>query len=145
MKLKFKLQALLLLKLQQQEDALLQYARSIQQKHSVQKKYEFLQKQLSACEDWIVQKESFSCQQHVMQLQQLARLNASLKNVKDHLEVLQQEEQKRLNAYLLAKKDVAVLEKLQEKSRQKVLQSYISLDALERENWVQGVYRRKTI
>lgn len=142
MKLKFKLQALLLLKRQRQESTLLQYARSVQQKNTVQQKYNLLQKQLNACEDWVAQEKDFSGQQHIMQLQQLARLNTSLKSVKNHLAVLQQEEQKRLHEYLCAKKDVAVLEKLQEKSRQKILQTYMTLDSLENENWVQAFYRK---
>lgn len=142
MKLKFKLQALLLLKRQRQESTLLQYARAVQQKNSVQQKYDSLQDQLKACEDWVAQEKDFSGQQHIMQLQQLARLNTSLKSVEDHLKVLEQEEQKRLHEYLVAKKDVAVLEKLQEKSRQKILQTYTALDALENENWVQAFYRK---
>ena len=77
-----------------------------------------------------------------MQLRQLARLNTSLKSVQNHLKVLEQEEQKRLHEYLVAKKDVAVLEKLQEKSRQRMLQEYMALDALENENWVQAFYRK---
>ena len=142
MKFKFKLQALLLLKRQRQESTLLQYARAIQQKDSVRQKYQFLKQQLKACEDWISQERVFSGQQHIMQLQQLSRLNTSLKNVENHLNVLQREEQKRLHEYLVAKKDVAILEKLQEKSRQKILQTYTALDALENENWIQAFYRK---
>ena len=142
MKLKFKLQALLLLKRQRQESTLLQYARAVQQKNSVQQKYNLLQEQLKACEDWVAQSKDFSGQQHLMQLQQLARLNTSLKSVEDHLAVLQQEEQKRLHEYLIAKKDVAVLEKLEEKSRQKFLQACATFDALENENLVQAFYRK---
>ena len=142
MKIKFKLKALLLLKRQRQENTLLQYARAVQQKCSVQQKRNALQKSLKSCEDWVAQETCFSGQQHIMQLQQLARLNTSLKSVEDHLKILEQEEQKRLHEYLVAKKDVAVLEKLQEKSRQKVLQECMTLDALENENWVQAFYRR---
>ncbi|MGX8716879.1 MAG: hypothetical protein ACSW8C_02725 [bacterium] len=142
MKLKFKLQALLLLKRQRQESTLLQYARAVQQKNSVQQKYNLLQSQLKACEDWVAQSKDFSGQQHLMQLQQLARLNTSLKSVENHLAILQQEEQKRLHEYLVAKKDVAVLEKLAEKSRQKFLQACATFDALENENWVQAFYRK---
>ena len=142
MKLKFKLQALLLLKRQRQESTLLQYARAVQQKNTVQQKYNALQEQLKACENWIAKEKDFSGQQHLMQLQQLARLNTSLKSVENHLNVLQQEEQNRLHEYLVAKKDVAVLEKLQEKSRLKTLQIYTAVDALENENWVQAFYRK---
>lgn len=142
MKLKFKLQALLLLKRQRQENTLMQYARAVQQKNSVQQKYNLLKNQLKACEDWVAQSKDFSGQQHLMQLQQLARLNTSLKSVENHLTILQQEEQKRLHEYLMAKKDVAVLEKLEEKSRQKFLQAYATFDALENENWVQAFYRK---
>ena len=142
MKLKFKLQALLLLKRQRQESTLLQYARSVQQRNSVQQKYSALQEQLKACEDWVTKEKDFSGQQHLMQLQQLARLNTSLKSVENHLKLLQQEEQKRLHEYLTAKKDVAVLEKLQGKARLKTLQTYTALDALENENWVQAFYRK---
>ena len=101
-----------------------------------------MKQQLKACEDWISQERVFSGQQHIMQLQQLSRLNTSLKNVENHLNVLQREEQKRLHEYLVAKKDVAILEKLQEKSRQKILQTYTALDALENENWIQAFYRK---
>ena len=142
MKLKFKLQALLLLKRQRQESTLLQYARAVQQKNSVQQKYNSLKKQLKDCEVWVGQAKDFSGQQHIMQLQQLAYLNTSWKSVENHLKVLEQEEQKRLHDYLVAKKDVAVLEKLQEKSRQKLLQMYATFDALENENWVQAFYRK---
>lgn len=142
MKIKFKLQALLLLKRQRQENTLLQYARAVQQKNSVQQKYNALQKQLKACEDWVAQEKDFSGQQHIMQLRQLARLNTSLKSVENHLKLLEQEEQKRLHEYLIAKKDVVVLEKLQEKLRQRMLQEYTALDALENENWVQAFYRK---
>lgn len=142
MKLKFKLQALLLLKKQREEHALVQYARAVQQKNSVQQKYKLLKKQLKACEDWVVQENTLFGQQHIMQLQQLTRLNTSLKSVEDHLGVLQKEEQKRLQDYLVSKKDVAVLEKLQEKLRQKVLQTHITTDMFENENWVQGFYRK---
>ena len=142
MRLNFKLQALLLLKRQRQESSLLQYARAVQQKNSVQQKYNFLKKQLKACEDWVAQGKDFSGQQHIMQLQQIARLNTSLKSVEDHLKILEQEEQKRLREYLVAKKDVAVLEKLREKSQQKMLQTCMALDALENENWVQAFYRK---
>ena len=90
MKLKFKLQALLLLKRQRQESTLLQYARAVQQKNTVQQKYNALQEQLKACENWIAKEKDFSGQQHLMQLQQLARLNTSLKSVENHLNVLQQ-------------------------------------------------------
>lgn len=142
MKLKFKLQALLLLKRQRQETTLLQYARAVQQKNSVQQKYNLLQNQLKACENWVVQEKDFSGQQHIMQLRQLARLNTSIKNVGEHLEILEKEEKKRLHEYLVAKKDVAILEKLEEKSRQKILQTCMALDALENENWVQAFYRK---
>ena len=142
MKLNFKLQALLLLEKQREEHALLQYARAVQQKNSVQQKYKLLQKRLKTCEAWVVQGSAFFCQQHIMQLQQLARLNTSLKSVEDHLGVLQKEEQKRLHDYLVSKKDVAVLEKLQEKLLHRVLQTYIARDRLENENWLQGCYRK---
>lgn len=142
MKLKFKLQVLLLLKKQKQEQALLQYARSVQQVNTIYKKYQQLCEKLRACESWVVKDNAFSCQQHILHLQQLEHLNASVKSVKQHLDVLKEEEKKRLDHFLEMKKDVAVLEKIKEKQRIKFLKCFEMKEAKERDEWTQGHYRK---
>ena len=142
MKLKYRLQALLLLKKQKQEQALLQYARTVQQVNVIYKKYQQLCEKLQACESWIVKDKAFSCQQHVLHLQQLEYLNVSVKSVKQHLEVLKQEEKKRLDHFLETKKEVAILEKIKEKQMIKFRKIFEDNEAKERDDWAQGHYRK---
>ena len=142
MKLTFKLQALLLLKKQKQERALLQYARTVQQVNTISKKYQQLCEKLHACESWVMKDKAFSCQQHVLHLQQLEHLNVTVKSVKQHLEVLKEEEKKRLDYFLETKKDVAILEKMKEKQMLKTLKHFAAVEAKERDEWAQGHYRK---
>ena len=142
MKLKFKLQALLLLKKQKQEQALLQYARTVQQVNTIHKKYQQLCEKLRACEDWVMGEESFSSQQHILHLKQLEHLNITVKSVSQHLEVLKKEEQKRLDHFLETKKDVAVLEKIREKHMIKFCETFEMNESKERDDWTQGHYRK---
>lgn len=142
MKLKFKLQALLLLKKQKQEQALLLYARTMQQVNTIYKKYQQLREKLRACEAWVVEDKAFSCQQHILHLQQLEYLNASVKSVKQHLDVLKEEEKKRLDHFLEMKKDVAALERIKEKQRIKILKELEANESKERDEWAQGYYRK---
>ena len=142
MKLKFKLQALMLLREQRREQALLQYARSIKQTNTIRKKYEDLQQKLKNCEAWQSSKDAFSIQQHVSHLQQLAHLNTALKSVGQHLNLLKREEQKQRKIYLEAKKEVKILEKLKGKLQQRELDNIALCEARESENWIQACYKR---
>lgn len=142
MKLKYKLQALLLLKKQKQEKALLQYARTVQQVNAIYKKYQQLCEKLHACESWVVKDNAFTCQQHILHLQQLEYLNVSVKSVKQHLDILKEEEKKRLDHFLETKKEVAILEKIREKQRIKFFKDFEMNEAKERDEWAQGHYRK---
>ena len=71
MKLNYKLQSLLLLRKQKQEQALLQYVRTVQQVNTIHKKYQQLRERLRVCEDWVMDDKAFSCQQHILHLKQL--------------------------------------------------------------------------
>lgn len=142
MKLKYKLQALLLLKKQKQEQALLQYARTAQQVNTIYKKYQQLCEKLRGCEAWVVKDNAFSCQQHILYLQQLESLNASVKSVKQHMDVLKAEEKKRLDHFLEMKKDVAVFEKIKEKRRLKFFKEIGLHEAKERDEWAQWYHRK---
>lgn len=142
MKLKFKLQALLLLKKQKQEQALLQYARTVQQVNTIHKKYQQLCEKLRLCENWVIVDKAFTCQQHILHLKQLEYLNIAVKSVSQHLDVLKKEAQKRLDHFLETKKGVAVLEKIREKQMIKFHESFEMNESKERDDWTQGHYRK---
>ena len=50
--------------------------------NTIYKKYQQLREKLRACEAWVVEDKAFSCQQHILHLQQLEYLNASVKQFK---------------------------------------------------------------
>lgn len=136
MKQKFKLQAVLSLRKQRQEQALLQYARAIHQTAHIQKKHAELLHRLKNYETWDA--TLFPSQQYIQQLQQLSRLHLSLKSVQQHLAVLKEEEKKKLQQYLDSKKAVAMLEKLEEKFIKHSQQTIWHHDNAINDEWTQS-------
>ena len=144
MKAKFKLQTLLIIKKRQQEQALMRYAHTVQQVLSIEKKYQQLCQQRQQCENLMTQSQIFSSQHHLLQIQQLSHLNEVIKSVQQHINVMKEEEDKRLKLFLHAKKETKIFYFFYEKAVKEMQAAVFAIEDKERNDWTQSTFRKVT-